>query len=159
MVDIDTLKEVHFLKPLSHEILETICPIARLKNVSQDAVLVRQDQVADRIYMLISGKILLNARNRDGKEVTLDELTPGSSFGLSSLLGAATPAAFTAVCVQDCQVITLDVAELTQVFEADYATGYAVMKAVVYQLKSRMNRHTQRFLNALRTHPAVTTIC
>ena len=156
MVGIDILKKIHFLQDLPDEILEKIGAVAQLDTFDEEAILVRQDQKFNIIYLLISGKIFLNCRAASGKALTLDELSPGQSFGVSALIEAGQSlATFTAICAEDCSVITLSADQMTQLFEQDYKVGYVVMQQVVELFKSQMNKHTRMFLDSLATHPAM----
>ncbi|MCG8689231.1 MAG: cyclic nucleotide-binding domain-containing protein, partial [Desulfobacterales bacterium] len=105
MVDTEILKQINFLADLADEILEKIAELAQLETFDEETVLLRQDQEQHLVYMLVSGKIFLNSRSDTGKVLTLDEICPGQTFGLSALLGDAT-GAFTAICAEECRVIT-----------------------------------------------------
>ncbi len=154
MVGIDTLKKIHFLQDLSDEILEKIGAVAQLETFDEEAILVRQDQKLHLIYMLISGKIFSNCRSASGTALTLDELSPGQAFGVSSLVGDSL-ATFTAICAEECTVITLSADQMIKLFEQDYKVGYVVMQQVVELCKSKMNKHTLNFLHSLAIHPSI----
>jgi len=156
MVEIDTLKKIHFIDGLSDEILEKIGAIAQLVTFDEEAILVRQDQNQHLIYMMVSGKIFLNCRAASGKALTLDEVTPGQTFGVSTLIGDGDSlATFTAICAEECRVITLSADQMIQLFEKDNKLGYVLMQRVVELFKSTMNKHTRQFLHSLSIHPAM----
>ncbi len=154
MVEIDKLKKIQFLEGLSDEVLEKIGAIAQLETFDEEAILVRQDQNQHLIYMLVSGKIFSNCRSSSGKALTLDELSPGQTFGVSALIGES-PATFTAICAEECTVITLSADQMTKLFEQDYKFGAVLMQQVVELFKAKMNKHTRQFLHSLATHPAM----
>ena len=154
MVGTKELKKINFIKDLSEDALEKIGTVAQLENFDEEAILIRQDQNQHLIYMLVAGKLFLNCRASSGEALTLDELGPGQTFGVSSLLDNS-PATYTAICAEDCTVITIASAQLLQLFKSDYVTGCQVMQQVVAKFKNRMNRHTQQFLKKLKTHPAI----
>ncbi|MCG8633744.1 MAG: cyclic nucleotide-binding domain-containing protein [Desulfobacterales bacterium] len=154
MVGINELKKIHFLKELPDDILEKIGTVAQLETFDEEAILVRQDQAQHLIYMLVSGKVFLNCRGSAGQAHTLDELSPGQTFGVSSLLDNS-PATYTAICAEECVLITLASAQMLQLFKSDYTLGYTVMQRVVEKFRTRMNLHTDQFLESLASHPAV----
>ena len=154
MVDIKDLKKINFVKELPEEVMEKICSVAQLEKFDEEAVLIRQAQAQHLIFMLVSGRIFLNCRASGGQAYTLEELSPGQSFGVSSLLDNS-PATYTAICAEDSTVITIASAQLLQLFKSDYTAGYEVMQKVVEKFKIRMNRHTELFMESLATHPAV----
>lgn len=154
MVGINDLKKINFMKGLSDEVLEKISTVVQLENFDEETILIRQDQSQHLIYMLVSGKIFLNSRAASGQALTLDELSAGQTFGLSSLLDNS-PATYTAICAEDSTVITIASAQLLNLFKSDYSTGYQVMQRVVDKFKKRLNRHTLVFMETLATHPAI----
>ncbi len=154
MVGIDKLKKNQFLKNLPDSILEKIGTIAVMETFDEESILVRQDQKLHLVYMLVSGKIFLNCRAASGKALTLDELSPGQTFGVSALLGDSL-ATFTAICAEECEIITLSADQMVQLFEQDYQLGYTMMQEVVLLFKSSMNKHTRQFLHSLAIHPAM----
>ncbi len=154
MVSINDLKRINFIKELPDEILEKIGTVAQLETFDEEALLVRQDQAQHLIYMLVSGTVFLNCRGTGGKAYTLDELSPGQTFGVSALLDNS-PATYTAICAEECTLVTLASAQMLQLFKSDYTIGYTVMQRVVEKFKTRMNLHTTQFLASLANHPAV----
>jgi CRP-like cAMP-binding protein len=107
--------------------------------------------------MLVSGKICLNTRSDTGRVLTLDEIEPGQSFGLSALFGKSS-ATFTAVCTEPCDIIVLSGDLMVRLFETDHRIGYAVMRRVARLFKNRMNKHTGQFLNSLSMHPGINPV-
>ncbi len=152
MIEIEALKKIHFLKELPGDILEKIGSVAQLETVDKESVLVKQDQTLDTVYMLAFGKIFLNCRASSGKALTLDELSPGQSFGVSAFIGESL-SSFTAICAEKSSIITLPANQMIQLCEKDYKLGYTFMQQVVQTFKSRMDKHTRQFIHSLATHP------
>jgi CRP-like cAMP-binding protein len=157
MVSSDQLKKIQFLSDLPDDILEKISPHARQAVFESDTILIRQNDPQHLVHMLVSGKILLNTRSDTGRVLTLDEIEPGQSFGLSALFGKSS-ATFTAVCTEPCDIIVLSGDLMVKLFEADHRIGYAVMRRVAQLFKDRMNKHTGQFLHSLSIHPAINPI-
>jgi CRP-like cAMP-binding protein len=157
MVPIDLLKKIQFLADLPDDILEKIGPHARQAVFKPDTILIRQNQEQHLVYMLVSGSICLNASSDTGQVLTLDEITPGRSLGVSALLGKF-PATFTAVCTDTCDVVVLSADLMQQLFALDHTVGYAVMQRVARLFKDRMNTHTRQFVHALSVHPAINPV-
>ena len=154
MVPSDQLTKIHFLADLPDDILEKISPHARRAVFEPDTILIRQGDIQHLVHMLVSGKICLNARSDTGRILTLDEIEPGQSFGLSALFGKSS-ATFTAVCTEPCDIIVLSGDLMARLFETDRRIGYAVMRRVAQLFKNRMSRHTSQFLHSLSVHPAI----
>jgi CRP-like cAMP-binding protein len=154
MVPINQLKKIQFLADLPDDILEKIAPHARQAVFKSGTILIRQAQEQHLVYMLVAGSICLNSSSDTGQVLTLDEITPGRSFGVSALIGTF-PATFTAMCTDTCDVIVLSADLMRQLFAADPTVGYAVMRRVSRLFKDRMNTHTRQFVHALSVHPAI----
>jgi CRP-like cAMP-binding protein len=157
MVPSDQLRKIQFLSDLPEEILEKISPHARQAVFEPDTILIRQNDPQHLVHMLVSGKILLNTRSDTGRVLTLDEIAPGQSFGLSALFGKS-GATFTAVCTEPCDIIVLSGDLMAKLFETDHRIGYAVMRRVAQLFKDRMNKHTGQFLRSLSMHPAINPV-
>ncbi|MCM2286329.1 MAG: Crp/Fnr family transcriptional regulator [Desulfobacula sp.] len=155
MVEKEYLKKINFLKDLPDRILEKIGAVSQLETFDEETVLFRQDQQKSLLYMLISGKVFLNSRSGSGKSLTLDEVTPGRTFGVSVLLGGEHTSSFTAVCAETSTMITVSGEQMRQLFLEDFEIGHAVMLKMVALFRSRMEMHTGRFLNSLANHPEI----
>lgn len=154
MVEKELLKNIGFLKDLPDNILEKIGAVAQLQTFDEESLLFRQNQEKALLYMLVSGKVFLNSRSSSGKSLTLDEVTPGRTFGVSALLGGYS-STFTAVCAETCRIITVSGEDMRRLFAEDFETGQAVMARVVQLFKSRMEMHTRQFLQSLAKHPDI----
>ncbi len=154
MVEKDILKKISFLEDLPDEMLDKVGEISQLEVFDEESTLFRQNQEQTLIYMLISGKVFLNSRSAQGTSLTLDEVSPGRTFGVSALLGESS-STFTAVCSQKSSIITVPGKQMRQLFEEDVELGYRLIKKVVLLFRSRMKMHTQQFLHSLATHPEI----
>ncbi len=155
MVEKEYFKKIGFLKDLPDSILEKIGAISQLETFDEESLLFRQNQEKALLYMLVSGKVFLNSRSATGKSLTLDEVTPGRTFGVSTLLGGGNASTFTAVCAETSTMITVSGEQIRKLFSEDYETGHAVMLKVVELFKSRMEMHTHQFLQSLANHPEI----
>ncbi|RPJ18017.1 MAG: cyclic nucleotide-binding domain-containing protein [Desulfobacteraceae bacterium] len=151
MVENSLLKKIGFLKNLPDAMLEKVGAIARLETFDKESVLFRQNQDKTHFYMLVSGKIFLNCGLASGKSLTLDEVSPGRTVGVSSLLGIY-PSTFTAICAEPSSTITVSGQDMRRLFLEDFETGHALMLKVVEIFRSRMRMHTRQFLHSLLTH-------
>lgn len=154
MVEKDIFKKIVFLKNLPDPILEKISTIAQFETFDEGNILFRQNQKQTFLYMLVSGKVFLNCRATSGKPLTLDEVSPGRTFGVSALMGESS-STFTAICAETCEVIRLSGEQMRLLFEEDFQVGHTLMLKVVEIFRSRMKMHTCQFLHSLATHPEI----
>lgn len=154
MVEKEILKKIVFLKDLPETILQDLGSIAQLETFDEETILFRQNQEPTLLYMLVSGKVFLNSRAGSGESLTLDEVMPGRTFGVSALMGESANT-FTAICAETSSIVTLSGEQLRGLFEKDFKTGHTLMLKVVEIFKSRMTMHTRQFLHSLASHPEI----
>jgi CRP-like cAMP-binding protein len=151
MVDKIVLKKIGFLKDLPDAMLEKVGAIVRLETFDKDDILFKQNQDKTHLYMLVSGKIFLNCGLESGKSITLDEVSPGRTVGVSSLLGIY-PSTFTAICAEPSSIITVSGEDMRRLFLEDFEIGHVLMLKVVESFRTRMRMHTRQFLHSLLNH-------
>ncbi|MCK5099220.1 MAG: cyclic nucleotide-binding domain-containing protein [Desulfobacteraceae bacterium] len=153
MIQTEQLKKILFFQGLSDKILAEIGNIADIKTYEEETELFKQNQKLSKFYMLLSGKIFLNTRTK-GSSLTLDEVTPGRSFGLSALIGD-TESSFAAICAEKSEVITIHNDDMLKLFENNQELGYLITLRVVQLFRSRIQKQTQQFLQSIASHPEI----
>jgi CRP-like cAMP-binding protein len=151
MVENSVLKKIGFLKDLPDALLEKVGAIVLLETFEKDQILFEQNEDKTRLFMLVSGKILLNCSFPSGKTLTLDEVSPGRTVGVSSLLGIY-PSTFTAICAEKSSIITVSGEDMRRLFLEDFQIGHALMLKVVEIFRSRSGMHTRQFMHSLLNH-------
>ena len=154
MVNTQQLSSIRLLQDLPGTELEKIANVAEIRDVAAETVLFRQGEKLDVFFLLLAGRVFLNCRTGSGRFLTLSEVGPGGSFGLSSFI-AGTKSSATAVCTERSRMITLAGSVLWDLFQEDPALGYSVMLRVVQLFKDRMNQRTEQFLRSLSHHPDI----
>ena len=76
-----------FYKGLSHETRVALHGIARMQRLHTGAVLVREGDITNAFYSMVSGGMRLIESVEDGKQVNLKVYGPGDIFGLLSMAG------------------------------------------------------------------------
>ncbi len=154
MLDIKLLKKINLLADIPDDVLGKVGAIAQLDTFDEESILFRQSQKQTLLYMLLSGKVFLSSRAASGQSLTLDEVFPGRTFGVSALMGESS-STFTAVCVENSEIITISGEQLHQLFEDDFRAGHILMLKVVESFKRRVEMHTNQFLKSLAAHPEI----
>ena len=154
MVSPEQLRKVYLIEPLSDDMIERLSSIATVRSFEDREVVFREGQEAERFYMLLSGKILLEVEASETIMIALGSIKPGYSFGWSALLPGSVYTAC-AMCVEPSEVISVPGQSLLRLLEEDHRMGYLVMEGVVRILKRRLERRTNQFLKTLRQHPDI----
>lgn len=152
MVSCEELRNVLLVQDLPDSMLEKIGQIAQLQLYSDGTVFFNEDEYPQYLYMLLTGKVLLEVEASANVNVTLGAIKPGFSFGLTALLPGE-KSSVTAICVEPCELISVHGPELLNILNSDFELGFHVMSKVVAIYKSRVDRRTNQFLKALENHP------
>ena len=80
------LAGVSFFSDLAEDDLEQIAEHAVLESFMRGALVITEGDLADALYVVISGRVKVFLGSDDGKEVVLTILVPGECFGEIALL-------------------------------------------------------------------------
>lgn len=80
------LKDMPLLADVPAEELAALEELVTSRHYKKNAVVVSQGDETDSLYMIISGSLRVYISDGEGREVTLNTLTPGDSFGELALL-------------------------------------------------------------------------
>jgi CRP-like cAMP-binding protein len=81
MVSLNDLKKIWLMASLEDHLLEKIQPLAQLRLFGEKALLFEEGQEADTLYMLLTGKVLLELKASDTIMISLEAVKPGDPFG------------------------------------------------------------------------------
>mgnify|MGYP000093603165 CR=1 FL=1 len=152
MMETHELRNIHMLQDFPEDKLQKISRLANLQVVNAETVLYREEENLSNLYMLLSGKIILEVDVSEDISVTLGVIKPRYTIGTSSLISQAKSYA-TAFCVEPSEVITFNAKELYNLLENDLELGFLFMQRIVHIYESRLANRTSQFLRALRNHP------
>lgn len=80
------LKDIPLLADVPAEELTALEELVASRHYKKNAVIVSQGDKTGSLYMIISGSVRVYISDGEGREVTLNTLTPGDSFGELALL-------------------------------------------------------------------------
>jgi CRP/FNR family cyclic AMP-dependent transcriptional regulator len=84
---LDFLRRYGPFSDLPQEDLGLVAPIFTSIEVAPGTALFRQDQPADRLYLVISGRVALRYKPYDGPELGLTRIGAGGAVGWSAVMG------------------------------------------------------------------------
>jgi CRP-like cAMP-binding protein len=154
MVTLEQLKRVYLFGNLPDELLGKLLPLTQVQIFGDGAVVFKEGERAATVYMLLTGKIILEVEASKQMSVSVGAIKPGYTFGWSAMI----PDSFytsTAVCVEPCEVLAIDGQRFQEFIERDHTLGYRIMQGLVRALRNRLKRRTKQFLDTLRTHPDI----
>jgi len=156
MAEIDDFKKFEIFNVFSENQLAELSKITENKSFEKGDQIYREDDRANRFYLVVDGQISLN------------KIDPGEQIGISfekrergGLFGAAcfmAPRKYTlnALCLKDSEVMSIDADKLFERFQTDPDMGYKFMKEVA---KIYFDRYkvAKRQIHAMVKAPTIIT--
>ena len=152
MYAIEDLKQIVLLSHLDDEMLAKLIPITELLLFDDKEIIFRQGDKAERLYMLLHGKVLLEQRLSEIITVSVSAIKPGFTFGWSAMLNEDT---FTsdAICAEPCKVFSFRREKIKALLEQDHSLGYIISQRLLRILKQRLDIRTAQFIKTIKHHP------
>jgi CRP-like cAMP-binding protein len=139
------LLQTHKIPLFSGLTLEQLEPLAdgfQSETFKAGAVIFSQGDPADRLYILISGKVAIKFNPPDGEVLTVAEVEQGGVFGWSSTLGRESYTSG-ACCQEDCETLSLSGQDLRIMCEEHPETGVIILERLAEVIAQRLrNTHT-----------------
>lgn len=135
--DYETLANYSIFADLNKEELEKLLDVCREENFLPNAILHRQGQPADHIYVILNGKVEEELRS---KEILLSPLHPleaGDVTGCSALFPPNIHSC-TARAITETSVLVFDADKLRTLFDEDCKIARSFLKHIVGSLHHRI---------------------
>ena len=157
MIDAQTLKQFIMLGYLTDDMLNRLIPITKEHFFEENEVIFKQDEKADRLYFVKTGKVLLEYRIADKITVTMSAVRPGFSFGWSAMLDDE-PYSTDAICNERCEILSIKASDLKQEMINDHSMGYIISQRLLYVVKKRYDARTEQFVKTIKFHPDISKL-
>lgn len=152
MISPDNLKIFSIFNELDENQLAQIADNAKAMEFEADSMIFKEGEVAEYIYLLSSGKILLEQKIASNMIVTVDTLKPGEIFGTASIMGIDTYT-LDAVAAEKSDVIILSSHVFTDMLSKNPSMGYNVLKNLCISMKKQLTERTDLFIRSISSHP------
>ncbi len=152
MLSVNELKSFHIFESLKDENLEKLIPLIENAEFNARSVVFREGESADNVYLLASGKVLLEQRMTKHMIVTVDTLKPGDIFGTSSIVGSESYT-LDAVASEKSHVLVLNSHELSSLLADNPEMGYEILKKLCISMKKELTDRTDLFVRSISNHP------
>jgi CRP/FNR family cyclic AMP-dependent transcriptional regulator len=145
MTALAALHSCELFTGLSGEELQEIAAIAREDAYEEGDLIVAEDELAERLFILAKGRVQVHVRLRstvepDG-ETIIEEVEPGRIFGWSSMVKQRRFTA-SAKALEPVKVVVIDADALNALFDRNAHMGFVLMKQLAEVIASRL-RHTR----------------
>lgn len=152
MITIDDLKKVTVLQGFSEAIIARIQELATEQPISEGDIVYTADDPADNVYIVKSGKVVMEADVAPGMTVALASIKPGYIFGWYGMV-PSTSHTMHARVVADGTLIVLPGDAMRMLMDENHDFGYQLMNKMYMLLKNRLDHRTQQLLKVLGKHP------
>lgn len=142
------LKNIYLFKELDNSELEKVSKVATEKTFSPGQDIFLKGSVADALYVIKIGTVIVKATNKNGDEVKIANMATGSHFGELPLLDKEKRSA-TAQATETTILYEFNFDKLIKLLNQDTKIGLKVYQALATYLAGRL-RVTTEDLNFAR---------
>ena len=135
---IETLHGVDFLRDFAPRYVEQISKISKLRSFKKNEALFDEDQLADNLYLIVSGKVLLEVCTVETGCKPILNVGRGELLGWSSLVDEGRYTA-RAVAVEPVQAVQIDGRQMEALCDSDPSFGYVFLRRAMMALAKRLN--------------------
>ena len=137
---------------LTDPMLDKLSQIIDFLKFDRDEILFRENDPAERFYMMKSGNVLLEQRISEKVTACIGSIKPGYSFGWSAMIedGLYT---VDAVCVEPSEIFSFKRDKIQMLFVEDPKMGLRMYKRLMVIIKKRLDHRTEQFRQAIKNHP------
>ena len=142
------VKEIDLFKGIDSEVMKEIANICTEERSAKDAVLFKEGEEAERLYILEEGS--LNLVIEDGGSLTYTLTEPGLVFGWSSMVESGRYTA-SGVCATDLKAVKIEREKLDKIFSLYPDVGVKVLRRLAGVFSKRLSNAYQNLLSARGT--------
>ncbi len=152
MITKEDLKQIVILTYLTDPMLDNLAQIIDILNFDRDEILFRENDPAERFYMIRSGNVLLEQRISDKVTACIGSIKPGFSFGWSAMIEDSFYTS-DAVCVAPSEIYSFKRDRIQKLFVQDPEMGFRMYQRLLVIIKKRLDYRTEQFRQAIMNHP------
>jgi CRP/FNR family transcriptional regulator, cyclic AMP receptor protein len=104
------------------------------KPYPKDSTVIAAGEPTDALYIVISGRLKVIMRDKEGREVILAFLNEGDFFGEMGLIDQA-PRSATVVTIGPCELLTMTRADFMKCLQKNFELTMGVMRGLVTRLR------------------------
>jgi len=144
-----SLEDIAFFQGLSSADRKRILADFRAEDHRAGEVFFQQDQPADRLYLLVSGRVEIRFKPYDGEALTVSIIEAGGVFGWSAALGRSSYTSG-AVCTADGRCLSIRGRDLRRICEDHPATGVILLERLAEVIALRLTSTHDHVMELLR---------
>ena len=137
MISSETLRRYPYFANVSEERLRDVAAVAEMEQHANETVLFRENDKADRLYIIVSGEVDIQYTLGSGELRTIDTLVSGELIMWSALVE---PYRSTAIGItrKDTTLVAIDGEKLRALCDVDHDLGYCILLSLTKLLANRL---------------------
>lgn len=148
------LSKVSFLQELTPEELERVLAISRVVRYPKDAVLFKEGDPGEALYIVVDGSVRVSKVVPGAKDEAMAFMERGGCFGEMALIDEF-PRSADAIAHTDCRVLFFDKYVLLDLLQEDPVIARKVLWAFCRTLSMRLRETTDRIVTLFSlAHPS-----
>ena len=148
-MSMDALKSSSLFSGFSDTQLEALAKLFEGEHLQAGETVFAQEDPADRLYVLLSGRVAIRFKPHDGEILTVTEIAPGGVFGWSAALGRRSYTS-SAVCLEAGEALGLRGADLRRLCETQPDTGVVILERLAEVIAERLRSTHAQVVDLLR---------
>ena len=152
MVKTEDLKRINMLRDFPEHLLKIIAGEANLTIFGTGTQLATFHKKIDSFYMLIMGQVAMKKALTPEIDIIFDYIQSGSSFGSSAFIEGST-SAYTIICQEPCEAITLSGERMIELFKENHELAYYMMLGIARRYKKNMDIRAKMIMKTLDENP------
>ena len=152
MISRETLRKIVMLGYLTDDMLDELVPITETLQTEENQYVFHQGNKADRLYMVLRGKVLLEQRIGPKVTLSMSAIKPGYTFGWSAMLDEEEYTT-DAICSEPSELLSIRAKDLKTIFERNHSLGYIMSQRLLRVIKKRYDIRTEQLIKAIGDHP------
>lgn len=145
----ERLAKIPLFSGLSTQTLQRLDACFESMAFPKGSIIFDQGDRADRLYVVVSGRVAIQFDPEDGETLTVTEIEHDGVFGWSSALGRRCYTSC-AVCLEDCEALSVEGDTLRELCEAHPETGVIILERLAEVIAERLKNTHKHVIEILR---------
>jgi CRP-like cAMP-binding protein len=128
------LKRNLLFRDLSEELLNRVAVLARRRDYRKSTTIFSQGDSGDALYGVVAGRVRISAASSDGREVFLNIMEPGDTFGEIAVIDGL-PRTASAVTLDPAVLVVIDRGDFLAVLEQEPTLAMHLLRLFCQRLR------------------------
>lgn len=156
---LSALQQIPFFLEFSKEELEPLSSKLRIKNYAKNTIILTEGDESTSVYFILEGSVRAYIENEQGKEVTLNQIDEGETFGELALF-CNTPRTASVLAKSKCKVLIINKNDFIDFYSTNPKAAQKIVLTMATTIKKltkdleyfALNNVHRRVVRALLDH-------